>query len=61
MYLPFVSKSMMVPIRPLAQALVDRGHEVTIISDFPFKVVPLHSQVLKKTQVAPSGHFFVAI
>ena len=38
MYLPFVSKSMMVPIRPLAQALVDRGHKVTIISDFPFKV-----------------------
>ena len=44
MYLPFVSKSMMVPIRPLAQALVDRGHKVTIISDFPFKV-RIHSML----------------
>ncbi len=38
LYLPFVSKSMMVPVRPLAAELVRRGHQVTVITDFPFKV-----------------------
>ena len=36
-YMPFVSKSMKITFMPIAEALVDRGHEVVIIMPHPTK------------------------
>ena len=50
LYLPFVSKSMMGSLRPLAAELVRRGHQVTVITDFPYKVRRKEKVFRQKTE-----------